>query len=389
MDVSSVLEKKDGAWVKRLSLSYGNRFASRAREVYYKSTSVAFSENADDLLAMSLMPAMMRGENLHVHGRVSERLLSNLPQLQDILIAFGPGLAHTLTRVEVSATDVTSTPAASGKVASFFSGGLDSFTTLMQHRDEIDALIFVHGFDIDVRNLELRGKISRRMNAIAAELGLPLIEIETDLRAFANRSMHWELYFGPALACIALSLQAEFSKVFISSAYGIQSLLPSGSHPLIDPLWSTERLDVVHAGLEMNRVEKAMYAADFDIVRRNLRVCYANTRGEYNCGSCRKCILMQTTLAAIGVLEKFPVFEAPLTLDGVRTIKASNGEYLDRIEMLIDIARAGGADPEFVEALRQPLVNYVKALREPPERPRIDGDLFGRLFPPVTIKDNT
>src|SRR5574337_867736 len=45
------------------------------------------------------------------------------------------------------------------KVAVFFSGGLDSFYTLLKRRNEIDSLVFIHGFDIPLENVALREQV--------------------------------------------------------------------------------------------------------------------------------------------------------------------------------------------------------------------------------------
>ena len=42
------------------------------------------------------------------------------------------------------------------RVGCFFSGGGDSFYSFLKHRTEITDLIFIHGFDISLANLELR-----------------------------------------------------------------------------------------------------------------------------------------------------------------------------------------------------------------------------------------
>ena len=62
-----------------------------------------------------------------------------------------------------------------------------------------------------------------------------------------------------------------------------------GSHPLLDPLWSTETLAFVHDGCEANRMEKVRRIAESPLLLEGLRVC-VDDRGPdvYNCGSCWK-----------------------------------------------------------------------------------------------------
>lgn len=386
MDVSGRLEKDSGVWTKHITLRYGKRFAGTPREVQYKTAAGPFAESADDLVALSLLPAMVKGEPLIVRGAVSERLLRNLPRLQELLCLFAPEFGHRLSPVQVEATSVVSHPPVEGaKTVAFFSGGLDSFWTALQHRDELDALIFVHGFDIDVRNMELREIVSRRIQRVAAELELPLIEIETNVRSFVNRFVHWALYCGSALSCLGLALQPGVRKVYIPGSDGLDWLEPWGSHPMLDPLWSTEALEVVYDGVEFNRVQKAASIAGSQVAQRNLRVCYSNTHGEYNCGECRKCVLMQLALATLGVLDRFPVFETPLSLEAVRSFDLSDGHYRDRFVNYVDIVRNRGGDAKLVDAMLEALSGWARGLSEPKPREVSDGNVFGRLFPPVAI----
>jgi hypothetical protein len=61
----------------------------------------------------------------------------------------------SLTRVRVAAQRIESGPVGD-RLGTFFSGGVDSFYTLLRFGDEITDLILVHGFDIALRNAPLR-----------------------------------------------------------------------------------------------------------------------------------------------------------------------------------------------------------------------------------------
>jgi hypothetical protein len=69
----------------------------------------------------------------------------------------------------------------------------------------------------------------------------------------------WKLYHGAALAAVALLFQDRLGKILIPPTYSYADLLPWGSHPLLDPLWSTEQTTIEHEGCEATRVEKAAY----------------------------------------------------------------------------------------------------------------------------------
>ncbi len=75
------------------------------------------------------------------------------------------GKFQNLQRIGVDA-EVRGGPSdlASG-IACFFSGGVDSFYTLLKHREEITHIIFVHGFDIALEDHSLRAQASRMARA--------------------------------------------------------------------------------------------------------------------------------------------------------------------------------------------------------------------------------
>ena len=70
-----------------------------------------------------------------------------------------------------------------GRVAAFFSGGVDSWSTVLDNPDVSD-LIFVHGFDLlrAAHQGDLADKIEESLRAAAAELGLSMHVVETNLR---------------------------------------------------------------------------------------------------------------------------------------------------------------------------------------------------------------
>ncbi len=234
--------------------------------------------------------------------------------------------------------------------ACFFTGGIDSFYTLLKRRDELTALIFVHGFDVSLTNAALLDTISAAMRQVASAFGKPLIEVKTNLREFSDRYVSWEYYHGAALASVALLLSSRFSRVYVASTRSYAGLVPMGSHPLLDPLWSTEHTTIVHDGCEAARVEKVAAVARCDLVLRTLRVCWENPAGAYNCGRCEKCLRTMVDLRIAGVLDRCTTFARPLDLRAVSRLPVDRKtayfqESLRAVERL-------GTDPDLAKALR-------------------------------------
>ncbi len=299
-------------------------------------------------MAVALPAAMKLGLPLHVEGPVSPQLLASIPSIQAIYHAWNPDWRV----IPVSAEPAQPAPHGSGGVACFFSGGVDSFYTLLKHLDEIDALIFIHGFDISLDNTPFRARVSAAVREVAAACAKPLIEVETNLKEFVIRHSPWEYAHGALLAGVALSLSSRFSRIYIAASefYGLAATIPWGSHPLLDPLWSTERTTIVHDGCEATRMDKVAAIARSEVALRWLRVCWENPNGEYNCGRCGKCLRTMVALRIVDALDRCNTFDRPLDLAAVARKKLCPDP--PHMIQYLEAAERAGTDPALVRALR-------------------------------------
>ena len=146
-------------------------------------------------------------------------------------------------------------------VGCFFTGGVDSFHSVLANRDRLTHLVFVHGFDVPLEGLPaLRADVTEHVQAAALELGLPLIEVETNLHDLSDtRQSPWgTTYHGVALAAVAHLLSGVVGEMIIGATHAFADLFPYGSHPMTDPLLSSSGLRLVHHGCEADRVEKTI-----------------------------------------------------------------------------------------------------------------------------------
>jgi hypothetical protein len=308
---------------------------------------------------------MVRNEPVKIEGSISPGLMSNLPEIQTILGAFTRGHGQSLGHVafEAEAVEVHDWPEGRG-VASFFSGGVDSTYTALKHRDELDALVFIRGFDLDVRDEEWREMAAQRARDAAADIGLPLVEVQTDMNRFIGRATSWQVGHGPALASVALLLQPMFRRIYFAAPRAYSRLTSSGVNPMLDPLWSTEGLETIHDGAEKERWEKLEVLAESEIAHKHLRLCFERHRAPYNCGECSKCLTTMATLAALGVLDRFQTFAVPLNLEAVANLDANVPATRVRIEDAISILDRPGARqlPQLRQALIRSLEQWVASL---------------------------
>lgn len=289
-------------------------FGTTTFEIYFEINNPGIVWKAETFITAALFPAMRLGINIQCPFPVSKKYLNNLSMIQDILQAWFPDL-QPVTIVPERAVEIPSNDLP--KQALFFSGGLDSSYSFLKHLDDLDALIFVNGFDISIQDVSFFQNVRDRLGMVTEAKHKKFIIVHTNLREFLEdeMSLSWADTHGLAMASIAHLLSAEYSKIFISATSHYADLYPYGSHPLLDPLWGTEALEIVHDGCEANRVQKARYVANDEIVRKALRVCWENRNGAYNCCECEKCIRTMVQLEIARVLSQFPSFNKPLNID--------------------------------------------------------------------------
>jgi hypothetical protein len=171
--------------------------------------------------------------------------------------------------------------------------------------------------------------------------------------------VHWEIFHGAALASVAHLLSPLFRKVYIPSSYSFQHLSPWGSHPLVDPLWSSEDLELIHDGCEASRVDKAIAIASNETALHFLRVCWRNYENAYNCGCCEKCVRTMVNLRLAGALERCQAFDKPLRLGMVAAVNTQSINVEHFVQENLDAAEQQGTDPSLIRALRLSLSKSV------------------------------
>jgi hypothetical protein len=204
-----------------------------------------------------------------------------------------------------------------------FTGGVDSFFSLLGHDQRPTCLVFVVGFDVPVDDHERAARVVALLREVAKEQRTPALIVRTDLREHPRfASISWEHTHGAALAAIGHLLSATISTLVIPPSYGADRLVPWGSHPELDERWSVPgRLEVVHGDASGHRLDRVLAIADDPLVQRHLRVCWQNVGSHLNCGSCEKCVRTMAMLAAAGTLDACSTFppraELPARLEAM------------------------------------------------------------------------
>lgn len=310
----------------------------------------SLDHSATPWLPPLLTAGMRKGWDITFDGPVDSTALRGASGAQKVFLDWYP---KRFREVSISAEPGRVATGATG-VGCFFSGGVDSFYLAITESDRITHLIFVHGFDIDVDDENLAARASAAARESAAELNKPLIEVKTTMRsAFGDRlPLDWGYDFhGAALAHVGLALSQHLSTVIIPSSNCRQELTPWGSHPDLDPLWSSGTVEFEHHELELHRLGKIRRIGENRTAMNHLRVCWENLDGAFNCGRCAKCVRTRIGLAAAGAqCTTFP------EIIDIRAIRRMDLRSRDRGYLRTALAAmqaSGISDAELTQAVNQ------------------------------------
>ena len=317
----------DRAGDDRVRLTGEVRYADSRREAVWYEVPADLERDLSTtgnpwLVALFPLAAKL-GEELRIPLPVDRLLVRNLTELARIWRGWYPDLHEVPLDVDVHDSPVLRPPSSPARTAAFFSGGVDSFYTVLRHQERvpgripIDDLVSIQGFDFPLRLSDAFHRHLHRLERAGRQLGKPVVWVATNLRESRLREAPWaDLWHGPALASVGLALEKRYRHLMVAASSVYEETEPLGSHPLTDPLLSTGTTQVLHDGADATRTEKTVRVAQSDLALNALHVCYREPESE-NCGRCRKCTLTMVTLAALGALDRCPTFPQSLDLERI------------------------------------------------------------------------
>ena len=295
--------------------SRGNELEAEIYFEFPKCYESFVSPTADAFAIAMMLPAMAAGEPLEIDLPLSASLLFNLSGIQEIFHAWFPQFQRIPIHAE-SCPD-TGQPRAH-RAATFFSGGVDSFYTLLKRIGPeplpapLTHMIFMHGVEQKLCNSQETDVSQQRAEKIAKMTGVECIVGTTNLRTVFP--LHWERYYvGTALAATGVALAKGLGYVCIPSSFTHLHQdfpTPHGTTPVVDERYSTEALRIVHDGANVTRAQKTACITEWNkpLVLESLRVCIHNGGGAFNCGKCYKCVRTGVALKLLGLWEQASVF---------------------------------------------------------------------------------
>lgn len=324
------------------------------RERYWFDFDEAYTDevntSGDPWLACMIPLAMTLGEDLTISAPIDPLLLDNVHELMGIWKCWFPGTRPIKVQSEYKGKNE---PSRGGRTGAFFSGGVDSFFTILRHEDislpqsrfPVDDLVLVWGFDIPIAKPDEFLSLKSNLGESAVALNKNLVDVATNLRDpnLMWRTAKWgPLAHGGALASVALCLSTRYSNMLIGSSAGYERLHPWGSHPLTDPLYSNTHTKIIHDGGSFSRTEKTEYICANPIVRKHLHVCWKHGTST-NCSKCAKCYRTMTNLLILNVLEEFDTFQE-FDIDDLSRLFVKNETELSNFRMLRELAAEKNLD---------------------------------------------
>ena len=269
-------------------------------------------------LAAALLPAMRRGEDLELDAPVSALLLERSRAASGHLSRVGPIAApvRRARRGQRSRPGPGTRPP-----AAFFSRGRDStYSAIAEREDALGGLVFCSDLD-PVQRPPTQARNEELAHQAAGGLGLPLTVVSSNVRRLTDPILNWADAQGAGLAFLALSLAGGFRRLTIPTWADYETLAPCGSHPLLDPLFSTESVEVEHDAMLLSRPAKVgeLVAQRPDLLGF-LKVCF-RVDGPGNCGRCSKCLLTMSCLHAHGALHAATTFPDEIDVERIERLR--------------------------------------------------------------------
>ena len=312
-------EKKDNRY--RVSAKVTWEDCERPPQEIYFETVGEFAEdiscNPHAFLVACTIPAMRFGEKrIFIDSEICPELQGGLITAMGLICNWFDWYNHTssLVRIEAKQQKYIGSSSKTPRASFLFSGGIDSLATLRSNRIHYSSEhpgfirdgILIYG--LEVSRPKSFKYVLNSVSILAKDADVTLIPVYTNIRDLGpeNNKIFWDDFWvhefmGATFAAIAHLFSKRINALSINSCHDIPNLMPYGSHPLLNPNYSSSDMRIRHEGIHLSRFEKTKIISDWDLALQHLRVCNKSeyySAGILNCGKCEKCV--RTMLALVG-----------------------------------------------------------------------------------------
>ncbi len=273
------------------------------RVLWFESDDIELAPRPEVFACALLIPALHAGLTLSLDQPLSTTWLTNCRQLLRIYNQWW-GYPEYLPLAPPG--DLGRKPI-SLKTSLCFTGGVDSFYSLLRSGNEIDFLVNIQGFvDTPLQDVRRLRAIEGSIREVAHQTGKHPVFVRTnflDLPLVARTD--WERAHGGGLTAIGHALANVVARHLVSSSHMLETAKPWGSHWMTDHLWSSASMQIIHVGAELQRFQKLREIAQEPLLWDHLHVCWQNLAPEGNCSRCDKCLRTRIALLECGGLDNF------------------------------------------------------------------------------------
>ena len=193
------------------------------------------------------------------------------------------------------------------RTAILYSGGLDSFSTALNHKDKRLLFITAWGhWDLPLSQKELWNKRKSKIKQFAHSVGGKLSTVRSNYTSFLRweylskltpEIKKWRLGAVEGLGWAGITAPILLSKGFpslhIASSHSWLYTYPAAANPYVDNNLKFAGKRVIHDQFDKTRVQKIegiVKACSSKEKCPFLKVCSTEKQEDKNCGACRKCV---------------------------------------------------------------------------------------------------
>lgn len=279
--------------------------------LWFSSSDISLNPSGTAIASALLIAAAGRGEPLEIDIPVDRVWLSQVPaigrKLKEWWNIENASVVAPITSVHESKL--------SKSTAQCFTGGVDSFYSLITTSPAPDYLVMVHGYALEFHDEQKFARFSSGFAETAHAFGCHPIVVRTNLRRHsAFKGISWERSHGGALAAVGHLISHKISELLIPSSYPYHDPKPWGSHWELDHFWSSATLLVRHGDARLRRNGKVRAIAENPLANKYVRVCWDRNDSNMNCSRCEKCVRTMIAFAICKKLSQCSSFDQSVPL---------------------------------------------------------------------------
>lgn len=278
--------------------------------VWYESSDLSLQPEPVALACALVIPCLHTQSTLEISEPVCATWYSNIEKLMEFLRESW-GVLPIQILANTCITD-GNPPAAS---AQCFSGGVDSFYTLVTSEPRPNYLVYVDGHGIPLSSESTLSQARQRIERVASAFGSRVCVLRTNIWSHPAVNAHqFADTHASQLAAFGHLLGRHIGSITIPPGWHKSYPYVSGSHWYLDPLWSSRTFRIIAGEGSLTRADRVRAIANERIVQENLRVCFDHANQAGNCSRCEKCVRTMLNLHQCGKLAAFTVFDTSVPI---------------------------------------------------------------------------